>query len=191
MPKPSFTAPFLAGLLCAFALLVLAGTSHADNAADTPKPPVPGDPDFKQVLSLEGIGEVQISPDGGSVAYSVASVDWDDNRYDGEIWLARLGAEPFQLTRTEEKSSSHPRWSPDGRWIAFLADRGADTQIWLIRPNGGEARPLTAVEDGVSSFEWSPDGKSMAVALVDPISEERKEIEEDYGAFAVETGAAA
>jgi len=120
------------------------------------------------------------------VLYTVTATDWEANRYDREIWLSRKGEEPFQLTRTDGKDSAGARWSPDGRWVAFVADRGNDQQIWLISPKGGEARPLTAVEDGVSGFEWSPDGTRMAVAITDPQVKERKKLEESYGEYAVE-----
>ena len=90
--------------------------------------------------------------------------------------------------RTAGKSSSSPKWSPDGQWIAFRADRGEDTQVYLIRSAGGEARPLTAVEDGVGGFEWSPVGKSMAILITESRDERREKIEETYGDFAVEDG---
>jgi len=144
--------------------------------------PVDSDgPDFRQVLSLRSAGGPKVSPDGGTVFYTVTTTDWEANRYDREIWLARKGEEPFQLTRTDGKDSSNPRWSPDGRRVAFVADRGNDRQIWLIPPNGGEARPLTAVVDGVSSFEWSPDGIRLAVAITEPQEKNRKQLEESYG----------
>ena len=143
-------------------------------------------PDFKEVLDLQSASNPRIAPDGSAVLYTVGTVDWEENRYDSEIWLARKDGQPFQLTRTEGKSSSSPKWSPDGKRIAFLADRGDDTQIWLISALGGEARRLTAVEDGVSGFEWSPDGKLMAVTITDAEDSRHKTIEEKYGAFAVE-----
>lgn len=143
-------------------------------------------PDFKDVLSLEGAGSPKISPDGGTVVYTVVTADWDDNRFDREIWMARRGETPFQLTRTGSGSSSDARWSPDGKWIAFVADRGDGSQIWLISPMGGEARPLTAVEDGVAGFEWSPDGAAMAVAVTDRQDPQRKKLEDEYGEFAIE-----
>jgi dipeptidyl aminopeptidase/acylaminoacyl peptidase len=146
----------------------------------------PGDPDFKEVLSLRSVAGPRIAPDGRAVLYAVSSTDWEENRFDREIWIARAGEEPFQLTRTEGGNSSSPRWSPDGRWVAFLADRGSDRQIWLISPNGGEARPMTSVEDGVSSFEWSPDGSAMAVAITDKQADQRDKLEETYGEYAVE-----
>ena len=147
---------------------------------------LPDGPDFKAVLSLPSVGDPRISPDGSAIAYTVREADWKKNRYDTEIWLARKGGDPFQLTRTKDESSTRPRWSPDGRWIAFLADRGKDGQIHLILSTGGEARPLTAVEDGVAGFEWSPDGRQMAVAITDKQGEHREKVEETYGQFAVE-----
>jgi dipeptidyl aminopeptidase/acylaminoacyl peptidase len=147
---------------------------------------LPDGPDFKAVLDLSGASSPTISPDGSAVAYIVHSTDWDDDRYDREIWLARTGQEPFQLTRTEGESSHSPAWSPGGRRIAFLAKRGEATQIHLIGATGGEALALTAVEDGVSGFRWSPDGKQMAVAITDPRDKQRKKVEEAYGEFAVE-----
>jgi len=143
-------------------------------------------PDFKEVLSLQTVSEPRIAPDGHAVLYTVATTDWEDNRFDREIWLARRGQEPFQLTRTDGGDSSSPSWSPGGRWVAFLADRGDDSQIWLISPSGGEARSLTSVEDGVSGFEWSPDGSKMAVAITEQQAERRKKLEEAYGEYAVE-----
>ena len=143
-------------------------------------------PDFKVVLSLQTVSGPRISPDGDAVLYTVTTTDWEDNRFDREIWLANQGQEPFQLTRTAGGNSSSPSWSPDGCWVAFLADRGDESQIWLISPNGGEARSLTSVEDGVSDFEWSPDGSKMAVAITEQQAEHRKKLEEAYGEYAVE-----
>jgi dipeptidyl aminopeptidase/acylaminoacyl peptidase len=143
-------------------------------------------PDFKDVLSLETVGGPRISPDGTAVLFTVRAADWEGNRFDTEIWLARGDEEPFQLTRTKENSSTDPLWSPDGTRVAFLADRGNDSQIWLISARGGEARPVTAVDDGVSGFRWSPDGAHMAVAITDREDPDRKKLEETYGGFAVE-----
>jgi hypothetical protein len=67
-------------------------------------PEVPG-PSFKDVHSLHDIGSSTISPDGSTIAFTVRTTDWDENRYDTEIWLVRDGGEPFQLTRTPEGSS--------------------------------------------------------------------------------------
>jgi len=175
-------------LVAAGALLLSTGGINAeiDSPGDTGASTLPKGPDFRQVLSMESASRPQVAPDGGSVVYVVATADWEGNRYDRELWLARTGEDPFQLTRNQGKSSTNPRWSPDGKWIAFLSDRGDDPQIWLISPKGGEALPLTAVKDGIADFEWSPDGKTMAVAITDPEDEHREKLEEAYGAYAVE-----
>jgi len=135
-------------------------------------------PDFKAVLSLESVGDPEIAPDGGDVVFSVSAADWENNRYDSELWIARQGGDVFQLTRTADGSSGSAGWSPDGKNIAFVADRGDGDQIWLISQNGGEARPLTAVEGGVSDFEWSPGGRWMAVSISDLEGEADEEREE-------------
>lgn len=143
---------------------------------------------MEDVVSLETAGGVAVAPDGSAVAYTVRSTDWDENRYDVEIWLARRGQEPFQLTRTADGSSNTPRWSPDGSWIAFLADRGDHQQIHLVSLRGGEAFPLTSSEEGVEDFQWSPDGSRIAYLVTDALDEGREAIAERYGDFAVEDG---
>ncbi len=143
-------------------------------------------PGFKDVISLRTAGSPRVSPDGTAVLYTDREADWEGNRFDTEIWLAREGEEPFPLTRTKDNSSSDARWSPDGKKVAFLADRGNGSQIWLISPWGGEARALTAVEDGVAGFEWSPDGTQIAVAITDPQASDRKKLEEALGSFSLE-----
>src|SRR5215510_14887270 len=84
---------------------------------------VPG-PSFREVIGLQSVAAPAISPDGKSIAYTLRTTDWADNRFDTEVWVRHAGAEPLQLTRTAKGSSSSPRWSADGQWIAFLADRG-------------------------------------------------------------------
>ena len=158
----------------------------AATAAPQQDPQLPPGPSFKDVLSLERVGSPRISPDGRSIAYSVRTADWKKNRYDSEIWLARVGEQPFQLTRTKDGSSSDHAWSPDGRWLAFIADRGEKSQIYLISPRGGDARQLTEVEDGVNGLEWSPEGARIAFTAPDEKSEETKAREKEYGAYAVE-----
>jgi len=150
-------------------------------AAQAPGPVPP----FDSLLSLRSVGSFDLSPDGRHVVYEVRSADWKENQYRTDLWLARDGAEPFQLTRSA-KGSSSPRWSPDGRWIAFLSDRGNGRQIHLIRPDGGEAMMLTAEKDGVNSFEWAPDGRRIAFAMSDPEPEPRKQRAERYGEFTPE-----
>jgi dipeptidyl aminopeptidase/acylaminoacyl peptidase len=127
-----------------------------------------------------------ISADGKSIAFQVTSTDWENNRFDQEIWLVRKGEEPFQLTRSSKGSSTSPRWAPDGKWIAFLADRGNKTQIHLIRPDGGEAQVITEVAEGIRAFGWSPDGHRIAFMASEKEEKDKKEREKQYGEFAIE-----
>lgn len=152
--------------------------------AQGPQPTSPLDP--SAVLSLRQAGSPQISPDGRSVAFTVRTTEWTENRYDTEIWLARDGAAPIQLTRTAKGNSTSPRWSPDGAWLAFLADRGEKQQVYVMSMAGGEAIKLTAAKEGVSDFRWAPDGRAIAFTAADPESEARKRDRERLGDFAVE-----
>jgi dipeptidyl aminopeptidase/acylaminoacyl peptidase len=117
-------------------------------------------------LAFENAGDPQFSPDGKWIAYTVTTVDTKANRRKSEIFITSTErtqtAMPFA---GESASSSSPRWSPDGKYVAFLSARDAGkTQIWLLATNGGEARRLTNLENGVSNIEWSPDSTHL-VAL--------------------------
>jgi Tol biopolymer transport system component len=73
----------------------------------------------------------------------------------------------------EGVSSSHPRWSPDGKYLAFLSARNeGKTQIWLLNRSGGEAQHLTDTPQDVDDFVWSPDSKRLVIILRDPSEEE-------------------
>ncbi len=141
---------------------------------------------FEQVIALRNVGTPILSPDGQHILYTVTSTDWKENGYDTEIWLARNGEEPFQLTRSSKSSSTSPKWSPDGKWIAFSSSRNDKNQIFVIRPNGGEAQQVSFEEDGIGGFEWSPDGKQFALFKQDPESKEEKKRKERFGGWAAD-----
>lgn len=140
-------------------------------------------PTFEEVISLRSVGGITISDDGKNVAYAVQATDWNDNRFDSEIWLSKSGTKPFQLTNTPKGSSSSPSFSPDGKWIAFLADRGNKNQIHIMNVEGGEAKAVTNEEEGVTSFEWHPSGTKFIFKKSDPEDKNKKEQEKRYGGF--------
>lgn len=140
-------------------------------------------PTFEEVISLRSVGGVTISADGKNVAYTVQATDWNDNRFDSEIWLSKNGAKPFQLTNTAKGSSTSPTFSPSGEWIAFLADRGNKNQIYIMNIAGGEAKAVTNEEEGVSSFEWHPSGTKFIILKSEPEAKNKKEQEKRYGGF--------
>ena len=143
-------------------------------------------PPFEQVLSLKRAGGPVISPDGKHVTFTVTQTDWENNRYDTEIWISKNGGKPFPLTNNPEGNSGNPEWSPDGRWIAFTSGRGDKNQIYVIYTSGGEAFPVTKEKNGVGSFEWSPDGKRIAFTISEDTEENDKKRDERYGSYAVE-----
>lgn len=140
-------------------------------------------PSFEQVIALRNVSSVTLSTDGKHVAYTVQTTDWTDNRYDTEIWLSKNGQKPFQLTNTPKGSSTSPEWSPDGKWIAFITDRGNKNQIHVINTEGGEAVAVTHEEEGVSDFEWHPSGTKLILLKPEKANKGKKEIEKRYGAF--------
>ena len=140
-------------------------------------------PSFEEVISLHSVGAVEISSDGKSVAFTVQKTDWNENRYDNEIWLSKEGNKPFPLTNNPKNSSTSPLFSPDGKWISFLSDRGNKNQIYVVRYEGGEAWPVTNEEEGVSYYQWHPDGRRLIFVKPEKDSETKREQEKRYGAF--------
>lgn len=166
------------------ASLALFGATLLQAQATQP-PAVPG-PTFEQVIALRGASGAAISPDGRSIVFSVRTTDWGANRFDSELWLSRDGAAPFPLTRTEKTSSFGARWSPDGKSIAFVADRGNKSQIHLIRPDGGEAQPITSHGESVGNFRWSPDGRRIAFVSQEPEADAARKRRERFGEYMIE-----
>ena len=140
-------------------------------------------PTFEQVLSLRGVGGQVMSGDGKQIAFTIQTTDWNENRFDTEIWMVREGNKPFQLTNTAKGSSTNPAFSPDGQWIAFLADRGSKTQIYVMRAEGGEARMATSEEESIGGFEWHPSGAKFIFLKPEKENKNKKEIEKRYGGF--------
>jgi uncharacterized protein (TIGR01244 family) len=142
-------------------------------------------PTVDQLIGLKRAGAPAISPDGKLVAYTVRDVNWDENAYETEIWIADVASGATHQLTNGKKSSSSPRWSPDGTRLAFLSDRSDKQQIWIIRPAFGEAEQLTREEEGVGSFAWSPDGRQIAFTMTDPKPEAWKDRDKKYGEFEI------
>jgi dipeptidyl aminopeptidase/acylaminoacyl peptidase len=124
----------------------------------------------EDVYALASVGDLRLSPDGLRVAYVVNWIDREENGYRSAIWVAPLDGpeEPTQLT-AGTRSDSSPRWSPDGRWLAFVSNRDGETEtahgeLYVLPANGGEPRRLTDGKEGVESIAWSPDSRRIAFA---------------------------
>jgi dipeptidyl aminopeptidase/acylaminoacyl peptidase len=136
----------------------------------------------EDVYELTWAGDPRISPDGARVAYVVTTVDRESSEYRSAIWVAPLdgSGEPTQFTSGSKRDGS-PRWSPDGRWLAFTSNRGEDKKtpsaLYVIPAQGGEPRKLTDLKEGVESPAWSPD--STRIAFSSRVPDEAYEEEDD------------
>jgi dipeptidyl aminopeptidase/acylaminoacyl peptidase len=142
-------------------------------------------PTITELLSLQTIGSVSISPDGRYVAYLRASTDFEADAFVTQVWLADTQtARVAQLTRGSA-SASDVRWSPDSRWLSFISSRHEKiAQIFAIRADGGEAIRLTDAAADVTGHAWSPDGKTIAFTTTDE-DPDGKARTKDYGEYQV------
>ncbi|HXT62309.1 MAG TPA: prolyl oligopeptidase family serine peptidase, partial [Pyrinomonadaceae bacterium] len=143
-------------------------------------------PTLDDLLTIQSVGGTQISPDGKWIAYTIGYGDFKQDAFITQIGLVNAETgKRFQLTRGE-KSSTNPRWSPDGQWLAFISNRVEDkNQIFLISPEGGEAQQLTKSETAINSFAWSEDGKTIAYTATEPTAQPLKDRKDYFGDYDV------
>lgn len=127
----------------------------------------------EDLYRLVQVGDPQMHPDGDAVAFVRSHVAGEKKELHSHIWIAPLQREPEGLRIGQARSytrgprrDGQPRWSPDGRRLAFVRQTGdgpdADRQIWIIEKDGGEAWPLTSMRHGAANPTWSPDGRRIA-----------------------------
>lgn len=125
----------------------------------------------EDAAAIREVDEPRISPDGSRVVYVVKTVDLAKDKQPVNLWLVKWdGSENHALTFGETRQT-HPRWSPDGKWIAFLSsrtDENESDQLWVLPLGGGEAEKLTETKGGIDDFAWAPDGKRMVLVMHDP-----------------------
>jgi dipeptidyl aminopeptidase/acylaminoacyl peptidase len=117
--------------------------------------------DVHALLRIARIADPQISPDGRLVAFTVQTIDLENNRKPRHIYVVPLsGGAPKRITDTGNLND-RPRWSPDSKQIAFISDRSGSAQLWLIRPDGAGARQVTNLVTEAGGVLYSPDGKNL------------------------------
>ena len=128
-------------------------------------------------LKLKAVGAPRVSPDGSRIVYTVneAVTTADKSEFVTQIWMANVATKQSTQLTFGDKSSTNPKWSPDGKWIAFVSNRKDNrNNLYRLSLDGGEAEPLTDLKMAVSNFEWSPDGRHIAYTMTDPKTEEEE-----------------
>jgi dipeptidyl aminopeptidase/acylaminoacyl peptidase len=140
--------------LVLLSLLVLAPSSIATSSATAQNRTYT----IQDLLKVRRVGDPQISPDGTQVAFTVGDVNYDANKVVTQIYVVPLaGGSPKQLTEAQS-SSTAPRWSPDGKKIAYV--HGG--QLWTMDSDGDDKDQLTKIATGAAAPVWSPNGKWIA-----------------------------
>lgn len=157
-------------LIFCIVLLSLVATATAQDS----KRPIAID-DYFAMKSVRGM---QISPDGEWIAYTVTTTNLKKDRSETRIWMVPAGGGEAIPMTAKGYSAGSPRWSPDGKYLSFIAKRSSSgedkmdsedkPQVWALNRLGGEAQQLTKVKQGVSGYEWAPDGKRLLLMIRDP-----------------------
>lgn len=165
--------------------LLLAGVVSSDVLAQNSERRIFQPEDIHQIKS---VGDISLSADGEWIVYSVGITNINKDQYSSNLFMVSWnGSTRIQITHSEDNGESNPRFSPDGKYLAFIAARSdgssedsddpkGKSQVWLLNRSGGEARRLTEMPGGVSGFEWSPDSKRLVVVSrdVDDIGNDEK-----------------
>ena len=164
--------------LSAGGLLVVLALAMSILAQEPPKATGPKLLTPEASLNLRSISDLQFSPDGNRLAFVVTEPAKGERRA-RHIWIYEKQAGTIRQFTYSAKSDFLPRWSPDGKQLAFLSDRDEQQQIYAMRVDGGEASALTKGKRGVRNFSWSPDGKQIAFLAPEAKTEAEEKKEKD------------
>ena len=127
--------------------------------------------EIADMFQIQRVGSPVVSPDGEWVAYTVSTPSSPSKRGETRIWMVSTGGsgDPIAMT-AEGYSASSPAWSPDGKYLSFMATRGdsAKSQVWVLDRRMGEGQELTKEKWGINGYAWSPDGTKLLLTIRDP-----------------------
>jgi dipeptidyl aminopeptidase/acylaminoacyl peptidase len=159
----------LLGILTVAATIVAQGKPAADMAKLlTPE----------TSLNLRSISDLQFSPDGVRVAFIVTEPPKGERRA-RHIWLYDKKSGAVRQFTFSAKDETSPRWSPDGKQLAFLSNRDDQQQVYVMRADSGEAAAVTKGQLSVRTFAWSPDGRQIAYLAPDAKSDAEEKRDKD------------
>jgi dipeptidyl aminopeptidase/acylaminoacyl peptidase len=175
--------PLISSLSVIFAVLISCGALAEDAQRRLFQP--------ADIHRIKDVDNIAVSPDGEWVAYSVSTTNVDKDEDVSDLFMVNWdGSTRIQLTHTEDSSEGSPRFSPDGKYLAFITSRTdgkseesddpkSKSQVWLMNRSGGEAKRLTELPGGVSEFEWSPDSRRLVIVSMDPEEKAKKDEDKD------------
>jgi dipeptidyl aminopeptidase/acylaminoacyl peptidase len=133
-----------------------------------------------QTLDRHAIGDLEFSPDGARLVFTVTEPVKGTARARA-LWLLDVASGQLRPLTFSGKSDGSPRWSPDGASIAFVSDRDGAPQLYRLSMRGGDAEKLTDRKEAVGAFRWSPDGTRIALLMAEPKpdAEQKREREKD------------
>lgn len=132
----------------------------------------------EQTMKRRQLYDLRLSPDGSRIALTV-SEPVEGTEQNRDIWVFDIKSRHLRKFTTSPKSDTRPRWSPDGKTLAFLSGRSKTTQIYILSMLGGEAEALTETKTAIRAFEWSPEGKQIAYLATEPETEEEEKRKKD------------
>jgi len=118
---------------------------------------------FEDYIALKSVSDPQLSPDGKWVAYTVSTPSLQDNRNVARVWVVEVATGKSRQLTGGPGRTGQPRWSPDGKTLAFISTREGGAQVWALPIAGGDARKVSTLADGASDPLWLPDGSGLLV----------------------------
>jgi len=152
----------------------------ADSGANATPPVISNRLTAAQALNLRNLSDLHFAPNGEQLAFVLTEPVKGTTR-PRHIWMLNVHTRELSQFTNSPKSEDSPRWSPDGKRLAFLSNRDEFRQIYLISPGGGEGKRLTETKQEISSFAWSPNGKQILYLAPEPKTdaEDKKEKDKD------------